>query len=329
MKVLRGGWYAICILCACVHLSITQDNLYFGNWRIHEPKKSEYQAYKEPEYDEPSRGFHRKLIPIKAPRMNKNSETFKLPLEPEAEMLPAHYTGVKPPGVDHMELRLAESRVYKVVPVVQQLKILNQAGDAQQVSRAQVLEQGKDQTLHQKTRSFEKGQKGNYLKEKKKTKYTEAGGKKKSHDDGSNKSGQRAEQTGGNSGANYEKKIKDQSSHKKNGYRNVYHKDESNKSHDFYDNDDHGGHTKKHGRYKEKHVMIEGTYKKGGVQNSGHDAAQLHKHGITGNSRVDGESRGHQARHGYDGFLKNFQVFGNQAARNEGKRFGFGHTKAP
>jgi hypothetical protein len=25
-------------------------------------------------------------------------------LEPEAEMLPAHYEGVKPPGVDHMEM---------------------------------------------------------------------------------------------------------------------------------------------------------------------------------------------------------------------------------
>ena len=28
------------------------------------------------------------------------------PLDPEAEMLPASYTGVKSPGVDHMELRL-------------------------------------------------------------------------------------------------------------------------------------------------------------------------------------------------------------------------------
>lgn len=32
-------------------------------------------------------------------------------LEPDAEMLPAHYTGVKSPGVDHMELVMADAKM--------------------------------------------------------------------------------------------------------------------------------------------------------------------------------------------------------------------------
>ncbi|XP_015114207.1 uncharacterized protein LOC107039211 [Diachasma alloeum] len=32
-------------------------------------------------------------------------------IEPEAEMLPAHYTGVKPPGVDHMELVITDAKM--------------------------------------------------------------------------------------------------------------------------------------------------------------------------------------------------------------------------
>ncbi|XP_063993326.1 uncharacterized protein LOC135170996 [Diachasmimorpha longicaudata] len=34
-----------------------------------------------------------------------------LPIEPEAEMLPAHYTGVKSPGVDHMELVITDAKM--------------------------------------------------------------------------------------------------------------------------------------------------------------------------------------------------------------------------
>ncbi|XP_011302864.1 uncharacterized protein [Fopius arisanus] len=32
-------------------------------------------------------------------------------IEPEAEMLPAHYTGVKSPGVDHMELVITDAKM--------------------------------------------------------------------------------------------------------------------------------------------------------------------------------------------------------------------------
>lgn len=280
------------------------------------------------EIDDLSRGnvYEKKLIPIKSPRVNpRRFLTQTLPLEPDAEVLPAHYTGVKPPGVDHMELKYAESQVAKASPKVQVSKS-SKGEDTEQASRNHESE-SQSKSGHQKVNSFEKSQKGDQLKTKQRTEYTESGGKKKTHSDRDNNSRYEKEQANKEEEANYQKKGAANVDRKAAGFHDVYHKDEYNKNHDFYDNDDHGGHSKKHGRYKEKHIAIEGTFKKGDSGDTGFDETELHKEGIARNSQVEGESKGHDARRGYDGFFENFQRFGTQAGRNDGKRFHFEKTK--
>lgn len=318
------------LLCVCVHWAIAQaKDVDQVNWKTRQSEDVEERpSFGSIDGEEFPTSFQKKLIPIKEPRVEKNFRMLSLPLEPDAEMLPAHYTGVKPPGVDHMELKSAESQVSQALPKVEPLRQATQVGDTRQVAKKQGTRSSSGETGHQKTSSYESGQKGDRLKNKKKSRYVESGGKKKAHSNQENSSGSKADQAGGHKGANYQTKSNGHVDHKAGGYRNVYHKDEYKKNHDFYDNDDHGGHSKKHGRYNEKHVAIEGTFKRGDAGDSGFAEVELHKHGTSGNSRGNGESRGHELRRGYDGFLKNFQGFAKQTARDNGKRLGFGQIKA-
>lgn len=84
---------------------------------------------------------------------------FRMPLEPDAEILPAHYTGVKPPGVDHMELKHADSQISQTVPKIESLKKIEQAGN-QQVSKNQESASVTGEKGYQKASSFEKAYKG-------------------------------------------------------------------------------------------------------------------------------------------------------------------------
>ncbi|XP_017797581.1 PREDICTED: uncharacterized protein LOC108578714 [Habropoda laboriosa] len=305
MRVSRGKCHLIyALLCVCIHWTIVRaDNLPTKNWKIYDPEATETRhTFREvDDYESPRRtSFRRKLIPIKEPRANKSFTMLRLPLEPDAEMLPAHYTGVKPPGVDHMELKYAESQISKVVPKLEPSRKSEQADGTRQVSQKHESESEGGEKGYERSASFENARTGDDLKQKKKTQYAEAGGKKRVHDDRGNNSGLESEKS----------------------------EDEYNKDHDFYDNDDHGGHSKKHGHYNEKHIAIEGTFKKGDARGSGFDQAELLKQGIEGNSQADRETKGHEAGRGYDGFFKNFQGFAKQGGRNGGRRFRFGQTKA-
>ncbi|XP_017754874.1 PREDICTED: uncharacterized protein LOC108547037 [Eufriesea mexicana] len=303
MRIFVRGRHAVyALLCVCVHCTIAQtDDVHQADWKTHESeaieKRPDFRAVSDDDFS-PETSFQKKLIPIKEPRVEKNFRMLTLPLEPDAEMLPAHYTGVKPPGVDHMELKYAESQVSHTVPKSEPLIKTTQVADTRQVAKKHETKAGSGETGQQKASSYEAGQKGDRLKKKKKTKYVESGAKKGAHGNQEN-----------------------------SGYRNVYHKDEYKKNHDFYDNDDHGGHSKKHGRYNEKHVAIEGTFKRGGASDANFGEAEHHKQGISGNSRINGESKGQEIRRGYDGFLQNFQGFAKQTGRDNGKRFGFGQIK--
>lgn len=305
MRIFRE-WHTInaafCIyVYSTIIISITQaDKLHHDVWERYESKSIEKkQAFKESD-DEPfyRTSFQKMLIPIKEPRVDKNFRMFRMPLEPDAEILPAHYTGVKPPGVDHMELKHADSQISQTVPKIESLKKFEQAGN-QQLSKNQESASVTGEKGYQKASSFEKAYKGDSLKKKEKTRYIEAGGKKKVHENRENNSGQRAEQIGSKKGGKHKKKDSSQVDHKAAGYRNVYHKDEYKKNHDFYDNDDHGGHSKEHGRYKEKYVTIEGKFKKGDAHDFSFDESELRKRKISGNSQAGGETKGHKARRSY------------------------------
>ncbi|XP_076628011.1 uncharacterized protein LOC143345100 [Colletes latitarsis] len=299
MRISRGGWYVVyAILCiyvrSTIQIDVTDDDDDDDDDGGNDPEIDARQDFRGTSREEfpPEPVFERKLIPIKSPRMQK---FVMLPLEPDAEILPAHYTSVKPPGVDHMEYKYAETQILEAIPTIQLSGKTDQSGG----------------TINQTKRvvTIEKGQEGDDRKEKKKTRYTEAAGKKKTHFERDNDSKSEEKQAGGQAGSVYGRYNDDNVNRKAAGFRNVYHKDEYKKDHDFYDNDDHGGHSKKHGRYNEKHIAVEGTFKKGDNKGSRFDEAELRKEGTTKNSRAEQESKGHHARRGYDEFFKNFQGF--------------------
>ncbi|XP_078037636.1 uncharacterized protein LOC144470420 [Augochlora pura] len=272
------------------------------------------QSYAEAEDLSREGGYAPRLIPIKTPRVDK--QLVALPLEPEAEMLPAHYTGVKPPGVDHMELKYAESQVLKVEPKQRSSGSSSQRGGARQSGSLQ-------EARRQKTTSTEKARKGDRSKDRRKIESVENGGRKKSHSSEKNSSGQNVGTAGGEAGSSDQKKKSEYLDSKAGGYRNVYRKDEFNRDHDFYDNDHKGGHLKKHGRYEEKHVAREGKYEDGAAGNVNVGGAATGKKGARKNSRAEQESKGRVADRGYDGFFKNFQGFAKQISQPEGGKFGF------
>lgn len=290
MRIFRREWYTVHAVF-CVHFTVTiarADNLHPDNWETGEKGIETRQAFTEIVDDEPSveMSFQKKLIPIKEPR--KNLRIFALPLEPDAEMLPLHYTSVKPPGVDHMELKYAESQVSQVVPKVEK------ADDNRQVAKKSKKEG--NEGGYREVSSFEKGRKGDSSKKKKRTEYVEIGGKRKVQHNRGRNSGQKIKRTKGKKGGNYRVGNNDHVNRKTIGYLNVYHKDEYKRDHDFYGNDDQGGHSKKHGRYNEKHVAIEGRYRKGGAHDS--DDVNEAKHQKQGNSQASGETRDHEIHHG-------------------------------
>ncbi|CAL7945093.1 unnamed protein product [Xylocopa violacea] len=277
--------------------------------------------------NDPSRGMsvQVKLIPIKAPRVDKNVVTYTLPLKPDAGTLPAHYAGVKPLGVDH---RRAESKITKVVPKSSRSQTHDRAGGTRRTGSEYESEGGTSEGGREKSSSIEKAEKGDEINEKKKSQYDEAGGRRKSYDNQRHHSGYDEEEGGGSRGAKYHKNNNDHVDFKESGYRSVYHKDERKRINDYYGNDDHGGHSKKHGRYKEKYVSEEGRYNKGRSRDSGSDEGGKHKQGVTGKHQAAAESKGRQAHNDYDEYFKKFRAYGNQGDKNEAKTFGFGQRKA-
>lgn len=273
---------ALCVYaCSSVAITITHvDNPHGSTWKISKDIGTSQRS--EETDDEPvGISFQKKLIPIKEPRIGKNFQTLRMPLEPDAEILPAYYTGIKPPGVDHMELRHADTRI---VPKIES----NQESDSL---------------------TGEKSQKDDTLRKTKKTQREETGGQKKLHKERENDSNKETKQIGSKEGGNNNEKDRSQVDRKVAGYRNVYHKDEYKKDHDFYENDDHGGHSKKHGKYREKYVANEGAFNKGSARDSSFDEAERREQGISGDSRAGEETKAHETRNGRDGFFKNFHGF--------------------
>ncbi|CAD1475735.1 unnamed protein product, partial [Heterotrigona itama] len=294
--------HAVLCVCACSSVAITityVENPHANKWKISEDIGTS-QLSKETDDEPVGISFQRKLIPIKEPRIGKNFQTFRMPLEPDAEILPAHYTGVKPPGVDHMELRHADSQT---VPKIEPSNNFEQT-DTQRSSGNQESDGLTGERQRQMISSFEKSQRDDTLRKTKNTQREETGEEKKLHEGRENDSNEETEQTVSKRGGDNKEKDR-----KVAGYRNVFHKDEYKKNHDFYENDDHGGHSKKHGKYREKYVASEGEFNKGSARDSGFDEAELREQGISGDSRATGETKAHETRNGHDGFFKNFHGF--------------------
>lgn len=243
---------------------------------------------------------------------NERNALLSLTLEPDAEMLPPNYKGVKPPGVDHMELVHGEP-----LSMASDSKGAYDTGAGYAISK-QATQKTKGEEGRKKVVEFEKSTKGEQEKEKKKTDYAEAAGKRKAHTVIKDSSGGHKDQTFNEKGGSYEIEASRNKGHNAAGFHNVYHKDEYKKDADFYDNGHQGGHFKKHGRYGEKHGSIERTFDKGSSHDSAFDQVEAKKEGETEKSRVNEGTQGRAAAQGYDGFFHTFDEFVKKAGLVEG-----------
>ncbi|XP_043269185.1 uncharacterized protein [Venturia canescens] len=228
-----------------------------------------------------------------------------LKLEPDAEMLPAHYRGVESPGVDHMEILSIDSSGMSTNSKTAV------ADGTKMVTGARVVSGDKT------SEGFEKGLRIKAAKENRKGEYNEAAGKKKTHEEIDESFRGLKHETSGDKGVKSKVEAQRHKGHNAAGYRNVYHKDEYKKDADFYDNDHEGGRFRKHGRYDEKHVATESDFRNGGNRASEFLNAEAAKKGNSETRRASKKSKGHNANSGYDVFFDKFDEFAKQTSNGQ------------
>lgn len=288
MKIYVGWYAAYAVLCVCAHPSRDRSNeMYISSSRLFNPKSTangygferQLSATKLFEILEDNQEFEEKepsTMRAIVTRAKTNPVLLPLIIEPEAEMLPAGYRGVKPPGVTHMELSFAKPQT---IPSNRKSATLrasatddgksgksggfNRDNDAHYAASKHEAQVARDDRGTDSLVVFEVGSTGDTRKEKERDEYTEVFGESKSHSENEDRAKNRKEEVVNKKGATYETRDGREKAHNAAGYRNVYHKDEVKKDADFYSNARQGGHFEKHGRYGEKHAAAEGKYAKG------------------------------------------------------------------
>ncbi|XP_033217836.1 uncharacterized protein LOC117173400 [Belonocnema kinseyi] len=108
MKVLWRGWYAVSVLLALVcALPLNQKEKAYLRTKLSSFESLDVGDIPEDTFDEIIEDYET-LRPNPAPKNNRLVAK-PLALEPDAEMLPVHYKGLKPPGVDHMEMIVVDA----------------------------------------------------------------------------------------------------------------------------------------------------------------------------------------------------------------------------
>lgn len=275
------------MLYVCAHPSRDRsDEMYISSSRSFNPKSTangysfekQLSATKLFEILEESEEFEeRRPSTMRAIVTKAKSSPVLLPLiiEPEAEMLPVGYKGVKPPGVTHMELAFAKPQTS---PSRKSATLrasvtnngnsgksnrFNQDNDAHYAASKYETQVVKNDHGTDSLAIFEVGSKGDTRKENEKVEYSEVSGESKSHSENEDRAKNHKEEVVKKKGTTYETRDGREKAHNTAGYRNVYHKDEFKKDADFYNNGSRGGHFENHGRYGEKHAAAEGKYAKG------------------------------------------------------------------
>ena len=103
MRGFWRGWYAVsCLLALVIAFPLNHKEKAYLRAKLSSLESLDVEDIPEDTFEEIIEDYET-LRPIPAPK--KNRLVAKPPaLEPDAEMLPVHYKGVKPPGVDHMEM---------------------------------------------------------------------------------------------------------------------------------------------------------------------------------------------------------------------------------
>lgn len=313
------GWYAACaVLCVCAHPSRDRPNeMYISSSRLFNPKSTangynferQLSATKLFEILEDSQEFEEKgpsTMRTIVTRAKSNPVLLPLIIEPEAEMLPAGYKGVKPPGVTHMELTFTKSQIRPSGRKSATLRAsvtddgnssksggFNRDNDAHYAASKHETQVARDDRGTDSLVVFEVGSKGDTRKENEKAEYTEVSDASKSHSENEDRAKNHKEEIVNKKEVTYETRDGREKVHNTAGYRNVYHKDEFKKDADFYSNGRQGGHFEEHGRYGEKHAAAEDKYAKGKNNDSRFIEVEANKQKKFEKTRDNQEAQGH------------------------------------
>jgi len=172
-----------------------------------------------------------------------------LTLEPEAEMLPAGYKGVKPPGVSHMELALQKPRGdspgrYESAPRVGSAMDDDESESSER--RYAASKRAAWIARNERNGLFETVPKADSRKQRKKAKASDARNGRSRNENRATRDDKAdvARRKGAGDGR--------RKAHNAAGYRGVYHEDEFER--DFRDNGGRTGRFEGHGRYGERRV---------------------------------------------------------------------------
>lgn len=211
------------------------------------------------------------LLIRKAITSRPKSKVNLLPLifEPEAEMLPPGYKGVKSPGVSHMELIFPKRQGYAnhkrairraLATDSEKSDEFDQNKDAYYAASQHERQQTEDQDS-ERINILVVGLKGDSKKEDKNVNYTEIVGARKNHSRNEDRTSDYKDENTVGKEAIYEGRNGRRKAFNAAGDRNVYRKNDYEKNADFYGNGHQGGHFKKGDRYDKKYA--DDTYKKG------------------------------------------------------------------
>ncbi|KAL0128971.1 hypothetical protein PUN28_003982 [Cardiocondyla obscurior] len=281
MKIYAGWYFACAVLCACAHSTKPTNKMYYSSSFFYPTSTAndyDYDAQLSAAklFDE-SEEFEEKRPPTTMRAIVARAETspvlLPLIIEPEAEMLPAGYKGVKSPGVTHMELAFVKPKIRP--PSRKSVTLRTSVGDGNSdksdefnkdndahyaASKYETQAAKKDRNSHV---VFEAGSKGDARKENDRSEYTEVSGASKSHSKNEDRAKNHKEKVVKDKGTTHEIRDGHEKARNTAGYRNVYHRDEFKKDADFYNNGRHGRHFERHGRYGEKHDAAEDKRAKG------------------------------------------------------------------
>ncbi|XP_026825515.1 uncharacterized protein LOC113561979 [Ooceraea biroi] len=246
MKIREGWstavWYAVCTLL-CVHarpMRDRPDKMYIEDSRLFKTKSANGYGFEKEvsasklskigesleEFDEKSPSTMRAIIT----RARTHPVLLPLILEPEAEMLPFGYEGVKPPGVSHMELTLQKSQADSPSNRYESTRASTMdddesASDQDDDPRYAASKYATQNNDWDSVAVFKAGSR----KQRKKTEYREASGARKSHSRNENRARDDKENIARKKGTTYEARDGRRKAHNAAGYRGVYHEDEIEK----------------------------------------------------------------------------------------------------
>lgn len=206
----------------------------------------------------------------------------------------------------------------------EEAKASYEKGDGSQYNSEEQSSKGeKGEKGYASKHGYEKGEKGHYGKEGEKGYYAENGGNKKAHNDEAQHYGSHHAQGVATNGGTFSESNSHKKGHKTTGFHKIYHKDEYNKDHSFYDESDKRGHFSKYGSGHAAQGAVKGGYQKGGNSEAGYQNNDYGKKGFHDRGRYEKGDQGQRQAEGNDKYHSSHSQFANKQGKEGGKEYGY------